>query len=217
MKTHVEIKIRLRQIPDGGLHQVLRTFVQQTEGWEFPAEQSEDYQQHNGSNAGFAVCLPRGELQFAAVAIANLDKKHANSFCVPNIVPRACSSLTVDQYNAVGVAFSTDFRSWLKRSSIPGAVEVVGPNRVLADIIPGEKTRGFFEAWLHTPTPVSHPSDLNALDRFICHLFRHQGKTRTWEIEPYLVHDLQWKPETARWVVARIETGLELLRVNRKF
>ena len=55
------------------------------------------------------------------------------------------------------------------------------------------------------------------LDRFICHLFRHRGKTRTWEIESYLVNDLCWKPATARWVAARIETGLELLRVDRKF
>ena len=55
---------------------------------------------------------------------------------------------------------------------------------------------------------------MHMLDRFICHLFRHRGKTRTWEIEPYLISDLHWKAPIARWVVARIETGLELLRVR---
>lgn len=216
MKAHVEIKIRFRRIPTGGLHEVLRQFAQ-TEGWAFPKEQSEEYQRHHGRNAGFAVCLPRGELPCAAVAVANLDLNHPKTFRVPNIVPRECSSLTLDQYNAVALAFAHEFRDWLKRGSLGGSVEVVGPSRTLADIMPGEKSRKFFEAWLRTPTPVSHPSDLDALNRFICHLFRHRGTTRIWELESYLVDDQNWKPETARWVVARIEAGLELLRVDRKF
>ena len=217
MKAHVEIHIRLKRIPDGGLHEILREFARQTNGWAFPEENSLDYQVHHGSYAGFAVCLLGKGLEHAAVAIANLDKKHPNSFGVPNIVPRQCSSLTLDEYNAVGLAFARDFREWLRRNSVVGVVEVVGPNRTLEDVISGQKGRKFFEAWLHTPTPVSHPSDIYALDRFICHLFRHRGTTRTWEIESYLVDDRNWKPETARWVVARIETGLELLRVDRKF
>jgi hypothetical protein len=216
VKTHVEIKIRLNRMLDRSLHQVLAAFTDQTEGWHFPREESEEYQLHHGRAAGFAVCLQIDGLEPAAVAIANLDKTHLSTFGVPNIVPRVRSSLTVDQYNAIGIAFAAAFRKWLKHSSLHGVVEVIGPNRTLADIIPGDKTRRYFEAWLNSPTPVSHPSDLCALDRFICHLFRHRGKTRTWEIEPYLTHDLQWSPETARWVVARIEAGLELLRVDRK-
>lgn len=204
-------------MPSGGLHEVLRTFVEQSGGWEFPKVQSEEYQGHHGSEAGFVVCLRKGDLEPAAVAIANLDPKHPKSFGVLNIVPREWSSLTLDQYNAIGLAFANDFRNWLKRGSSRGTVEVVGPSRTLADIIPGEKSRRFFEAWLHTPTPISHPGDLYALDCFICHLFRHHGTTRTWEIKPYLVNDLGWKCESARWVVARIEAGLELLRVDRRF
>lgn len=153
----------------------------------------------------------------AAVALANLDAKQPNTFRVPNIVPHANSRLTLDEYNAIGIAFADAFRRWLKKTSLRGSVDIVGPNRTLADVIPGERTRKFFEAWLHTPMPVSHPSDVHALDRFICHLFRHPGKTRVWEIESYLINDLSWTAETARWVVARIYAGLELLRVDRRF
>ena len=217
MKAHVEIRICLKRRPSAGLHEVLRVFVERSEGWEFPKVESEEYQRHHGSEAGFVVCLRKGNLEPAAVAIANLDPKHPTCFRIPNIVPRECSSLTLDQYNAIGLAFAKDFRNWLKRGSSRGTVEVVGPNRTLADIIPGEKSRRFFEAWLRTPTPTSHPSDIYQLDRFICHLFRHRGATRTWEIGYYLIQDRGWKPETARWVVSRIETGLELLRVDRKF
>lgn len=217
VKAHIEIKIRLNRLQGRSLHQVLAEFANQTEGWHFPLNESEEYQLHHGGAAGFAVCLQIDGLEPAAVAIANLDKAHLSTFRVPNIIPRVRSSLTVDQYNAIGKAFATAFRNWLKHCSFDGVVEMIGPNRTLADIIPGERTRRYFEAWLSSPAPVSHPSDIYALDRFICHLFRHRGKARTWEIEPYLVHDLQWTPGTARWVVARIETGLELLRIDRKF
>jgi hypothetical protein len=217
VNAHVEIKIRLPRLPEGGLHEILQRFCRETEGWHFPQEQSDEYQRHNGRPAGFAACVRCGELEPAAVAVASLDAKEPNTFRVPNIVPRASSSLTLQQYNEVGMTFAKRFGNWLKRSSLQGSIKVVGPNRTLTDIIPGEKTRRLFEAWLQTPTPISHPSDVHALDRFICHLFRHRGKTRTWEIEPYLVHDLHWRPEAARWVIARIETGLELLRVDRRF
>jgi hypothetical protein len=216
MKAHIEIKIHFKQLPDGGLHQILGEFAKQTKGWRFPKDQSEDYRRGAGYEAGFAVSQGRKDLQPAAVAVANLDQKHPSTFRVPNIVPRMCSSLSVDEHNAIGIAF-VDFRCWLRTRSLRGSVEVIGPNRTLNEIIPGEKTRRLFETWLRTPTPVSHPSDLNVLDRFMCHLFRHPGNARIWEIEPYLVHDLNWKSETARWVATRIETGLELLRVDRKF
>jgi hypothetical protein len=217
VKTHVEIKIRLKRRPSGGLHEILCAFVERSEGWEFPKVESEDYQRHHDGETGFVVCLRKRDLEPAAIAIANLDPKHPNSFRVPNIIPRECSSLTLDQYIAIGLAFVNDLRNWFQRSQFCGDVEVVGPIKTLADIIAGEKSRGFFEAWLHTPTPTSHPSDLYQLDRFICHLFRHRGATRIWEIGYYLIQDRAWKPETARWVVSRIETGLELLRVDRSF
>lgn len=216
MKAHVEIKVCLKQLPLGGLHEILDDFTRETEGWKFPRDSSEEYQRHNGRPAGYAIFMRDGS-EKAAVALASLDAKQPNTFRVPNIVPHASSSLTIDEYNAIGIAFADAFRHWIKKRALRGTIEVVGPNRTLVDVIPGERTRKFFEAWLHTPTPVSHPSDLHALDRFICHLFRHPGKTRVWEIEPYLIHDLSWKPETARWVVARIYAGLELLRVDRKF
>ena len=216
MKAHVEIKVRLGQLPEGGFHEILNFFTRETEGWRFPRDSSEEYQRHNGRPAGYVILIRDGS-EKAAVAIANLDARHPNTFRVPNIVPRANSGLTIDEYNAIGIAFADAFRHWLKRRPFRGTVEVVGPNRTLADVIPGERTRKFFENWLHTPTPVSHPSDLYALDRFICHLFRHPGRTRVWEIEGYLIYDLSWKPETARWVVARIYAGLELLRADRKF
>jgi hypothetical protein len=215
VKAHIEIKIIFKTLPVAGLHEVLKQFAQETKSWEFPDEFSNDYQSGHDSEAGFVVCLPRENLEMAAVAIANFDLKNRKTFRVSNIVPKNCSRLTID--NAIGMAFAKDFKTWLKTSVYMGAVETIGPIRTLADIMPGKISRKFFQGWLRTPTPTGHPNDIYELDKFICHLFRHLGKTRTWEIEPYLISDLGWKPETARWVITRIETGLELLRVDREF
>ena len=217
MKAHIEIRVRLNLNNGVTLHDVLSRFARKTKGWKYPAKNSKDYECLHGGSAGFAVCDSVEGLEPSAVALANLDPKHPHSFRVTNIIPRTCSSLTLDQYNAIGLAFARQFASWLRTNRPGGTVKTVGPSKTLADIIPGEKSRRLFEAWLHTPTPLCHTNDLYVLDCFICHLFRHPGAIRTYEIGSYLVQDRDWKPEIARWVVARIETGLELLRVDRKF
>jgi hypothetical protein len=207
----------MKTIPNGGLHQILSMFARDTGGWHFPRDKSEDYQRGHGNPAGFVICVNRDQLPPAAVAVANVDANQPRTFQVPNIVPRECSSLSLDEYNGISRAFTADFAAWLKSSSLGGNVETVGPVKTLTDIIRGEKSRKFFEAWVRTPTPLSHPSDLHALNIFICHLFRHPGKTRTYEIESYLVSDLNWTRGAARAAVARIDAGLELLRVDRRF
>ncbi len=214
MKAHIEIAISLKRPPRGGLHRVLREFCDAKPDWDFPQRESRDYRSHHGLDAGFVMTRDVNGLSAAAIAIANCDEKHPKSFRVPNIVPRECSCLNVDEYNAVGLAFVRDFREWLGSR---GAVRTIGPERTLEDIIPGEKARHLFEAWLRTPTPLSHPADIDVLNRFICHHFRHPGKTRTYEIEPYLLHDRGWSPQDARSVAVRIATGLELLSADRRF
>ena len=143
MKAHVEIKIHLAQVQKGGLHKVLQDFADQTEGWLFKKEHSEDYQIHHGSDAGFVMCVGKKGLGAASVALANIDRKYPNTFCLTNIIPQECSSLTLDQYNAVGLAFVCEFRGWLKASGLQGTVAIIGPNRTLKEIIPGKEKRIF--------------------------------------------------------------------------
>ena len=217
MKAHVEIYIRLHF--DGGktLHDVLRQFAGKTNGWSFPVKPSEDYQDRHMRPAGYADCVSVRGLKRAGVAIANIDTKHPNSFRVTNIVPQKCSSLTLEQYNAIGLAFARQFGSWLRKDRVRGTVKVVGPNKKLEDIIKGPKCRRLFEAWLYTPTLISHPADIQALHVFICALFRYGSAARSYEIGQFLIEDRGWKPNTANCVVAEIEKGLEILTVNRNF
>lgn len=217
MKAHVEIHIRLDLSGGKTLHDVLREFAGQTKGWSFPLENSLDYQKGHGAPAGFVVSDKVKGLERGAVAVANLDEKLPNHFRVPNIVPRDCSYLPMDKYNAIGLAFAKAFRRCLKTSNIGGTVKVTSPNKKLADIIKGEKCRRLFEAWLRSPAPISHPTDVEKLYVFICALFRHHSDARSYEIERYLIEDRKWKPDDARFVSSEIEKGLTLLGVDRRF
>ena len=84
MKAHVEIKVRLKHLPQGGLHEILTHFTRDTEEWAFPRDSSEDYQCHNGRDAGYAIFMQGGS-EIAAVALANLDAKQPNTFRVPTL------------------------------------------------------------------------------------------------------------------------------------
>ena len=171
MKAHVEIYIRLDLNEGKALHDVLHEFTEKTKGWEFPLENSLDYQKGHRYPAGFVVSDSVKGLERGAVAIANIDQDHLNRFRVTNIVPRDSWKLTMDQYNAIGISFAKNFRRFLRANKYAGVVTMSSPEKKLSDIIQGEKCRKLFEAWLHTPTPISHPSDIERLYVFICALF----------------------------------------------
>jgi hypothetical protein len=168
------------------------------------------------------VCEPGKGIKPALVAIATARTKRPNTFYVANIVPRDCFQLTIAEYNSIGLDFARDFRKWLKKSSFDGSVNCTNANKTLADIIPGEKCREYFERYLKSsiwdPSALpSHLSDIEKLDVFICALVRYGAEVHSDEIERYLIADQKWKPADAAWVRARIDTGLDVLKVDRRF
>lgn len=222
MKAHVEIQIRLGLDEGETLHDVICQFARDSKSWSFMQAESETYQKHIGGEGGYLVCEPGKGIKRALVAIAAAKTKRPNTFYVANIVPRDCFQLPTEEYNAIGLAFTRDFRKWLKKSSFDGNVHCTNANKTLADIIPGEKCREFFERylkssiWDSTALPT-HPSDIEKLDVFICALFRYGADVSSDEIEQYLIADQKWKPTDAAWVRRRIDIGLDVLRIDRKF
>ena len=217
MLAHVEIRIRLNLDKAQTLHGVLRLFARDTPGWKWAPKQSKDYQSFHKGSAGFVISDSIKDLERGAVAIANVQPKHPHSFRVTNIVPQDCSSLTMDQYNSIGTRFAADFRTFLREGTAKGTVSVTGPKLGLAEIIPGARCRHFFECWLQTPTPTGHPSDIYALDRFICALSRYGSNVNLDRLARHLVEDRRWKSDSAIWTIRRIRAGLDILQVDRRF
>lgn len=222
MKAHVEIQIRLNLNEGETLHDVLRQFARGSKVWAFPQAESETYQTHILGEGGYLVCEPTRATKPAIVAIAIAKAKRPNTFYVANIVPKDCFELTIAEYNAIGLAFVRDFRKWLKKCPFTGSVQCTDANKTLAEIIPGEKTREFFERFLrcdvwNSHSLPSHPSDIEKLDVFICALFRYGAGIRSDEIEQFLVSDKKLKSADAAWVRRRIDTGLDVLKMDRRF
>lgn len=222
MNTCIEIKIQLNLDDGESLHDILCQFARDTKGWVFPQRESEDYQDHIGVAGGYVVCDSVKGCKRAIVAVAAKNSKRPNTFYVPNIVPRDCFQLTIGQYNAIGLAFARSFTSWCRKNAEKGRVHCSNPNKTLADIIPAKKCRKYLERYLDSSIWSSsslptHPADVQKLDVFICALFRFGADVRPDEIESYLIGDRKWTPDDAAWVRRRIETGLDVLKVYRKF
>ena len=222
MNAHVEILVRLKLKEDDTLHDVLGQFARDSKGWAFPLKESEVYQNNIGNEGGYLICEQSKQIKPALVAIATAKAKRPNTFYVTNIVPRDCFQLTIAEYNAIGLAFVRDFRKWLKKSPFAGNALCTREKKTLADILPGEKCRKFFERFLScdvwgSHSLPSHPSDIEKLDVFICALFRYGAEIHTDEIERYLIADRKWKPADATWVRRRIDTGLDILKMDRRF
>jgi hypothetical protein len=222
MKAQVEILIRLGLDEGEALHDVLCQFARDSKVWAFPKAESETYQKHIGGEGGYLICESGKGIKCALVAIAVAKNKRPNTFYVANIVPRDCFQLTIVEYNAIGLAFVRDFKKWLKKSSRDGNVHCTNANKTLAEIVPGKKCREYFERYLNCSiwdscTLPTHPSDIEKLDVFICALIRYGTNVSSDEIERYLISDRKWKSADAAWVRSRIDTGLDVLRVDRKF
>jgi hypothetical protein len=240
MKAYVEIHISLKLRNCKTLHDTLREFAQRNKGWMFPKEASEDYQTGHRqtacsirdpdalqncplrSQAGFANCTDVPDLEPAAVAIANVNPKYPSTFRVTNIVPKMFSSLTFEQYNAIGLKFGECFRRFLRMSDHSGSVRIEGPEIGLKEVIKPAGCRRLFEAYLRTPDPLGHPTDIEALDRFICALSSYSRHKYTRYVDPdavvrHLIEDRKWTSENAMWVGRRIRVGLDILAVNRRY
>jgi hypothetical protein len=211
----MEIRLHLKFKGEETLHEVLGEFAKSSKDWRFPVAQSQDYQTMHRSAAGFASAHAVKGVTRAAVAIANTNAKHPTSFRVTNIVPTERSSLSLDEYNAVGKAFVATFRRFLASRKRGERIETEGPEIGLEHIIRAPKCRRLFEAYLKTPTPTGHPSDIYVLDQFICAISRGGVSLDVDRLARHLVTDRKWSPESARWLAGRIETGLEILKVNR--
>jgi hypothetical protein len=217
MVVHVKIHLRLKLKQFEELHTVLQSFAKLSPGWKWPPKQSADYQKMHQAPAGFVICESVQGLARAAVAVASLNEKHPHSFEVTNIVPQDSSSLKMSENNNIGTAFCKAFKSFLKSTRRTGVVNMIGPEIGLDEIITAPKCRRFFERWLQTPTPTSHPSDVHALDNFICAVFRHNADVDLNRLGRHLVDDPNWKADSAAWAMERIQAGLDVLKANQRF
>lgn len=214
MKAFREILIRVKDLSDSDIRELFKSFCDTSNFYEFLVKESEDYSNNINGRGYIIYSLRTTDTEPAGIAIA---EKTQVSLYVSNIVPKEKSKLNMSEYNAIAFKFVNDFKSFLRQ--LKSLVEIKISNEIIGidKIIPGEKTRKYFERYLSAYPLSFHPSDIQRLDFFISALKRYRSKVDLQYLKEHLINDLSWNEKDASWCINRIETGLDILEANMKF
>lgn len=213
MRTYVEVLIVSSYGDPAVFIDALRQFAASVEGWQYLETQSKDYATATGEPS--CAILRMKSSHSPALAIT---RKYGSTFYVANIVPRESSGMSMQEYNQVASAFAKELRRYAKSIGLRMAVNATSGLIGLKEIISGKKCREMFERYLNLHPTSYHPMDIERLDAFICCLSRHARKSADLELlRGWLIEENNWSSKDASWCVERIDVGLSILRVNRKY
>lgn len=222
MKVDREVHLKLNSLTNEEFIEILRQFTLKVDGWSFIDDQSKEYTLY----IGFPSCV-----------IQLLDKENANVFfCItfhsnkiyyishiqtlPEIKKSSEYKGLSHEYNSFLERFVKDFRNFVRNQNKAKSmsISISKENIGLDDIISSSKVRKLFERYLSIFPNSFHPTDLERLDIFICAVSKYCRKNINLDyIRGYLIEDLNWSDEDAQRCYNRIKTGLEILKVNKKF
>jgi hypothetical protein len=202
--------------------QAITKFARASDEWRLLEAESAKYAQSISRPALMAESTMDGEYAGIGVAIAESREEPAR-MRIYNVVPRR-GQLSVDQYNSIVQRFVVAFRRFSKQNRLGISTHVKIPRvpTELHEIIPGARTRRLFEGFLApgmvwgTPT-TTHPYDIERLDVFICALHRFRSRVHLPALGRWLTEEKRWPEKDATWTCNRIEIGLAILGVNRRF
>jgi hypothetical protein len=213
MKTYIDVQIASKYEDQYDFILAMKDFGDRAIGWEFLDTQSEEYASLTGESS--CVLLKVGNKHSPAVAIT---VKENNIFYITNIVPKENGEMSMAEYNDVAKQFAVDVVKFAKTHKLKIEIKTTRECIGLSEIISGDKTRELFERYLNLFPGSYHPLDIERLDKFICATSRYsRRKVRLDLLRDWLIAEKKWSEEDASRCVSRIETGLSILKVNRRF
>ncbi|MGN8226725.1 hypothetical protein [Gracilimonas sp. BCB1] len=196
------------------LVRVIENSLDQCEVFDFQKAESAEYSRDISTTA-YIINYLENDVPFAKLAFAKSSAQ--KGLYLANIVPKPDGSIPMEKYNEIGLLFIREFKKYHTDQDKRVTITSAGENITLADIIPGNKTRGFFEKYLNAYPVSYHPLDIERLDIFICALSRFRSSIKIDLLNRYLKEELKWDKKDADWCTERINTGLRVLEANRKF
>lgn len=215
MKVFQDIFISIKDLSDDRLLNLFSSFCRSNSSYKLNIEKSKKYSTEIDGRMFIIEVLGSSATEPAGITIA---EKTTRTLYVANIVPRNKNQLSVDEYNLIASNFYRALRQHINVTKSKATIKISHEDIGLKEIIPGKVSREYFQRYLNTYPPLSsHPSDIKRLDSFICALFRYKSEVSFPRLKQYLIVDLGWKEKDASWCEERIQTGLEILSVNKKF
>lgn len=196
------------------LVEIIQNSLTQSGVFEFQEEESTDYARDIFSAACIVNYL-ENDVPVAKLAFAKASTR--KGLYLANIVPKPGNSISMEKYNKIGLLFIREFKAFYTYQDKRVTFTSTGEAITLANIIPGGKTRTFFQRYLNAHPVSYHPLDIERLDVFICALSRFRSSINLALLNRYLREELKWNKKDSNWCTKRIDTGLCVLEVNRKF
>lgn len=212
-QIHKELTLKGRNKNAADLVQTIKEFCAASSDYVYLTKQSKDYQR--GINS---VCCMIADATSAVYPGLAFAASGDTSLYLANIVPKNVSQIFINEYNEIASRFAESFGQFVKEHKLGIRIVTTSDELTLAAAIPGKKTREFFTRFLALHPTSYHRCDIARLDTFICAAFRYCRKNIDVDrLRRYLVEILKWEQKDANWCCDRIETGLDILRVNRRF
>ncbi|MFN7412695.1 MAG: hypothetical protein ACK5RT_02060 [Dolichospermum sp.] len=213
MKAYQELNLKLKEVSDSEFIDIIINFTKQVKDWTYLEKESENYTK-NVSETSCVIFLEDNHYN-PAFAITNKKDK---SYYIANIVPSQNDEIPMLEYNILSRRFYHDFKNFIHLNSYSIAIEISKEDIGLKEIISSQTVREYFEKYINSFPLSSHPNDIKQLDLFICAASRLCRKSINIEyLKRYLIEDLNWPKETANKCCNRIEIGLDILKVHKKF
>lgn len=214
MKRNRDITVSSPTLDAAQLARYVELFAQRTKGWECPLEKSQAYEKACEGPSCCVVAIAYG-LELAAV---HLTQAGSNSLRATNIVPLELDELSIDQYNAVAVGFMKSLQKAAVNDEQDVRVSISKGTVALKDLITGKYPTQFFRQYVAQYPRSGHQSDLDRLDKFICSLARWSRKPFHLHVFEYLlIEELGWPEAEAKRCRLRVEIGLEVIAMYKRF
>jgi hypothetical protein len=222
LEKHATLKIYSKGNNTATVVSALRTACKDIIDYQFEEEKTAEYELLLGNPGCQIVQIQRGHY-FAALCFETDTQKNSKSYLrltniIPLLPPRC---LKVETYNNIVMDFYKKLHRILYGTGFH--IKLVKPDRfILENIIHGPRCRALFQRYIDHQGMMwgnfsYHPNETKILDIFIVGLCQYHGKVDIEALNAYMMKIIGWSEKNARWVCERIETGMEILKVRRKF
>ena len=214
MKSYREIIIRSSTHDANYIARYIELFAEQSHDWRYPQEESSLYEKNVG-RPSCCIVTNTSSLQTAAI---HFVEKSDRSLYMNNIVPLSAGELNIEQCNAISEYFAKSIRNHARASGAHLQIALSKDEINLDDIVTRKIPKKILKTYLSIHPLSHHPSDIGRLDQFICALSRYSRKRIDLDaFQALLMEEHRWSSKDANWCRTRVEIGLEVLAVNKKF
>ena len=214
MKQYCQVRISSKLLDAAALARKVESFASNSVDWELPEAQSAEYEKMCGQPS---CCIISKYTAFPCAAV-HLSLIKAKTLTVTNIVPIETNQLTIGEYNSIASMFARLVKKEAFSEKLPIKVIISKDTLTLDELITGKICKKLFFSYINAYPLSYHPSDIGKLDKFICALFRFARKSFDLDALEYLLQEeLNWPKNDAKWCRNRIEIGLDILAVNKRF